>query len=125
MLYYLLALCSQILQNRISFSKFAFTLLQSANNIHADRKNHHFFKSPDMNIYSYLFYKIYRFLKNTENFDIALGAMLGMTSLMIIDFIALYSISLPGSIRVRYRIHLIIFLVVIIIANFFLYLVLF
>ncbi len=77
-----------------------------------------------MNIYYYLFYKIYRFTQKLGKYEVSFSAMLGLSFLLFLDINALYIILLPVTqvnFKDQYRIPLIILYIAVFIINYFLF----
>lgn len=75
-----------------------------------------------MNLYYYLFYKIYRFTQRLGKYDVAFSAALGLSFLLglnfIVIFIKLFAITQGNLNEYRYKIPLLIFFVAILITNY-------
>lgn len=77
-----------------------------------------------MNIYYYLFYKIYRFTQRLGNYDVAFSAMLGFSFLLFLDINTIYISVFPVTninFNNHYRTPLIILYIIVFIINYFLF----
>jgi uncharacterized membrane protein YidH (DUF202 family) len=78
-----------------------------------------------MNIYYYLFYKIYRFTQKLGNYDVAFSAVFGLSFLLGLNFLVIFIKLFPATLEnlneYQYKIPLLIFFAAILISNYFLF----